>query len=244
MRKVIVLNPDVYEKLKERTNENENISTSKNKTIEHELEDILKSSKHPEEKRILYLQVLYKLLDAKPDVNMPLEIPIIEKTDIDDKKDIESKIKSEKLNITTTNNYGVGDNILNEILRIIPITRKKLGSKLYTFLKENPLLTWNKNGEIYIDDLKVENSSIITLVNDLLRMGKKDPVGGWFKILPKLRMMNIPHGIIQNRNRIKDIYGDDSPSHIAKGLDNRRRSIVSRGKKRKRENTKQRWEPY
>lgn len=262
MRKVIVLNPDVYQKLKERTNGSIEMKNSINENIEQELEEILKSDKHPEEKRILYLQALYKLLQGKTGPDTPLEIPIIEKKDEHDtynlpksvhaENDIMARsetdfIKREKLNnsIIYDDDDEAESTIKNEILRVIPTSRKKIGLKLYNLMKEYPTVRWDKNGTVYVDEAKVNNSNIIAILNDLLRKHKQEPPVGWFKILPKLKMMNIPKGIIHNKKRIKDIYGDDSQTLANDRLSKRQRVTSSRIKKhRTRENNQTRWEPY
>ena len=67
-----------------------------------------------------------------------------------------------------------------EILESVPVTARHKAKRLMRIIKENPQLTWNERGELIHKQTTIHGSSIVELINDILRqkrVGDERPLG-------------------------------------------------------------------
>ena len=100
-----------------------------------------------------------------------------------------------------TDSVTGSNDLTPQILESVPKTLKRKARLLMDNLKNNDVMTWNKNGELVYDGNVVKGSNIIDLVNDTLR-GKKGftPLGFQY-FVRGLAQANAPESLIGNEAR-------------------------------------------
>lgn len=222
-KKMILIDPEVIERLKKdnsQSHADNNLSR-----LDEEMQQVLNKKINDREKWSLYLQTLQRFWYFVGKDRKPLEIPIFSNEMIEyPKPDI---VKSENIlhstetypqkDVGQTNaNYTITSHanysITSQILTLLPKTYKQRGELLMKFiLKNNDKIRWDKNGVVFINNEKVENTNIIDLFNDISRPLKNSSPNGWWKFSKALRELGVPISYIGNPKRIQFIKLNGSP---------------------------------
>ena len=92
--------------------------------------------------------------------------------------------------------------IEEEVLRTVPKSMKRKAEQLLSRLKTDPVVTWSPNGELSYKGIRVPDSNIVDLINDVLRKRRTMPdPRGWETFATALRRINIPQELVGNPER-------------------------------------------
>ena len=83
----------------------------------------------------------------------------------------------------------------------VPTTMKRKAQLLVSLLINNPNVSWKDDGTVKLYGKSFPGSNIIDLVNDVIRHRKGSEPTGWQAFAERLRDMNIPQDVIENRER-------------------------------------------
>jgi hypothetical protein len=147
------------------------------------------------EKWTQYNQVLQSYLFKSEQLRKPLKLPISEQIETSKKK----------------------DNLKHVILSSVPNKYKEKARQLYTFLREEPTVEWSQQGLVKIIGHELKSSSIVDLVNDLLRHRKNSNPNGWQHFALSLGKLNVPMEYIGNTTRIKYIRDNLTENYTYRG---------------------------
>lgn len=89
----------------------------------------------------------------------------------------------------------------SHILKSVPKTFHRRAKLLLDKLKQNDVMTWNKNDELIYRGNLVKGSNIVDLVNDTLREKRGFNPLGWQYFARGLAKSNAPESIIGNESR-------------------------------------------
>ncbi|CAC5413711.1 unnamed protein product [Mytilus coruscus] len=114
----------------------------------------------------------------------------------DSKEEISPKedIKTEKDN---------SDHDLNTLIEMtIPVKCREKDKKLLKFLQRQPTISWNKHGQVKINNETLPNSHIVDLLRDVvIPHGCKQLPSGHEHFYDFLKNIHMPMGLISNRMR-------------------------------------------
>jgi hypothetical protein len=92
------------------------------------------------------------------------------------------------------------------VLDTVPKKWKSQASRLLTFLKNNPDISWSSSGELVLKNTPIPKTHVVDLVNDLLRKRTSSSLPtGWRQLADALKDSNIPYELIGNKDRWKYI---------------------------------------
>ena len=97
------------------------------------------------------------------------------------------------------------------VVEPVPKTMRPRATALLNWLKTRPeVVTWDKTGQVKIEDETIPDSNISDLVSDAMRSSKNfNPTGSkeFFQALSKL---NVPKDLVRNQERWKQLMGETS----------------------------------
>ncbi|CAC5367039.1 unnamed protein product [Mytilus coruscus] len=95
------------------------------------------------------------------------------------------------------------DHDLNTLIELtIPVKYREKAKKLLKFLQRQPTISWNKHGQVKINNETVPNSHIVDLLRDVvIPYGCKQLPSGHEHFYDFLKNIHIPMGLISNRMR-------------------------------------------
>ena len=146
--------------------------------------------------------------------------------------------------------------IPDDVLTSIPKRLKMKGERLIEFVRKNPSLNFNTQGELTVDGMRIANSHAGDLINHALKKSKSVPIG-WDIFQQQLLTMNIPRNILSIPTIDKGQMSQDnkknahhqSVSPVVKRVEQRRSrqlsiSPVSKRSRERRSRPKIQWEEY
>lgn len=219
-KKMILIEPDVIEKLKSRDT---NAGSSATSRLDAEMQNILRSHIGDREKCKLYVQALQRYLYFMEEQRQPIQLPLIveEKNHLKIKGRDELPIKEEenepKTSLTSQSpNYEHISKTFysNEhILKLIPKKYLKKGEIILNqLLRNKDKIKWDENGKVTIKNEVIAGSNIIDLMNDVLRPLKTSQPRGAEKFVTLLKELSVPVSYIGNPRRIdyiSELYLND-----------------------------------
>ena len=87
-----------------------------------------------------------------------------------------------------------------KVMKKIPSDLKIKAKGLLLFFKDNKIIDWNSNGEIYVNSKIINKSNIIKLITHALTNNKEKPIG-YKKIYGEIKNFKIPSYL--NANNLK-----------------------------------------
>jgi hypothetical protein len=205
-KKMILIDPEVIEKLKRGNN---NSSIGSNIThLDEEMQKVLNTKLGDREKWTLYMQTLQRYLYFIGKDRKPLVIPIFSQDEMESerKEDVkpnqdadvaETPVKKDE-EIPKVHDYYVK----SQMLQLIPKSYKQKGELLLDFLLKNKeKVHWNSHGTVFIDNKEVYKSNIVDLFNDIIRPLKNSSPHGWMEFCKALKELGIPLSYIGNPKR-------------------------------------------
>ena len=93
------------------------------------------------------------------------------------------------------------------ILACLPKQNRVKALRLLDYVNKHPLIDWNREGNLLVDDKPVEFSHIVDLIHDALNSTKYEPVG--YDLFYK-HLKGIPQSFINNPRR-KSLIGGRLP---------------------------------
>lgn len=92
------------------------------------------------------------------------------------------------------------------VLDTVPKKWKSQASRLLTYMKNNPDISWSSSGELVLKNTTIPKTHAVDLVNDLLRKRTSSSLPtGWKQLADTLKDSNIPNELIGNKDRLKYI---------------------------------------
>ena len=86
--------------------------------------------------------------------------------------------------------------------KTIPKRLKPKADLLIDYFKKTPEISWDEKKQLVINKKTIQNSNVIDLVNDLVRVRKTStPPTGWTELSDVLKRSNIPRELIGNTTR-------------------------------------------
>ena len=86
-----------------------------------------------------------------------------------------------------------------EIMASIPKMYRNKASGLLQYLQSDKDVKWDEQGHLYIGQQKIENSHILDLIHDAMRLRKKvSRPQGWRELSSHLKQKNIPRELVGN----------------------------------------------
>lgn len=133
-----------------------------------------------------YQQVLQRYLHFASQRRKPIHLPVVD-MEVDDDGDGGS---------SSTVNSAVSN---EEIVETFTKTYKQT---VRNFLKaldgKKELISWDKEGAVYIRKYKIPKSNIIDLLHDVIRARKSIQPPGWEQLMHVLKEINIPNEFVTN----------------------------------------------
>lgn len=169
-------------------------STSTQTKVLHELDakilNILQSDNTIEEKVKQYQSLLQTYLSHKNKFDTPLVFPTPKKTE-----DIQSNFDKE----------GDTDEPIDfkeQLITSLPKSYVTKAANLWSIFSKSDSLSWNKKGEIIVDNKVIEHSNIVDLISDLVKNQKTSNPRGWELIANEIRRKQVPLKFIGNKKRL------------------------------------------
>lgn len=259
-KKMILIEPEVIEKLKKDNNSKTNVNNLSQ--LDEEMHKVLRNTKLDDrEKWSLYLQTLQRYLYFVGKDRKPLEIPIIS---LDEPGNI---IKENGKSDTTADSQQTSSKVTEEkpdckdfysksqLLQFIPKSYQLKGELLIQFLSKNKdKIFWNDKGTIFIDNKEVYKSNIVDLLGDILRPLKNSSPNGWVQFSTALKDLQVPISYIGNPKRATFINISSKSPASHERFENKepyspeystpRTSATTTGDPVKRKINWQKWTPY
>lgn len=248
-KKMILIEPEVIERLKTRDTAYED-SLSR---LDKEMQNILKSKKDDREKWSLYMQILQRYLHFAGEERRPLRLPVImenqEKHDgvvfKNESEHNDSSVNEDLEDDQHVHGFSI-DKIYTPtyIKKLIPKSyRKKAEILLDILLNNNDKISWKNDGSLVIDNDVVENSNILDLVNYALRSLKRSKPNGWDKFMATLKVIRVPSNCIGNPEAVEHI-SNISPKTREQSSPVRSPKNLSSSRLKKKNDVWERWNPY
>lgn len=199
-KKMILVEPSVIERLKQKENAPED-SLSR---LDTEMQDIMKSKTEDREKWMLYLQTLQRYLHFSGEERKPIKLPLITETAPTNNETNENNSDS----VSSPSNEHVLSKKYSgaQILGYIPKTYKIRAGLLIKTLQENTnKIYWDDHGTVYIENKPILGSNVLDLINDVLRPLKRGKPSGWESFAKALKDINVPLGSIGNPTTVEFI---------------------------------------
>lgn len=207
-KKMLLIEPEVIEKLKSKENTNETYLSRLDKEMQH----ILKSKMDDREKWTLYMQVLQRYLYLKEEEKKIIKLPF---TIDDDNDTVISNKNSVKVNKSTeTKSEGKDEDVRRVISlytpaylnQLLPKSFKKKGELMVECLLRNKdKIYWNDDGTVVINHKVIPGSNISDLINDTLRELKRPRPKGWEQLAMVLKDIKLPLMCIGNKQTLQYI---------------------------------------
>ena len=87
----------------------------------------------------------------------------------------------------------------NELMASLPKFYRNKAAGLLQYLKSDSEVDWDDEGHLYIGQQKIDNSHIVDLIHDAMRLRKKVPrPQGWRELSSHLRRKNVPKELVGN----------------------------------------------
>lgn len=169
------------------------------RTLDQEMEGILKQTNIPQsEKALLYQQLLQRYLTF---VDQYRDRPLGRvETDTSSKRRTVTDVPMSTV-ITTSPSSSVVKTE-ERVLESVPPTMKRKAKLLLDHVKDASNMTWNAQGEIVIGGQRIKGSNLADLVNDVLRHRKHaETPQGWQSFLRVLKESNVPRELIGHSER-------------------------------------------
>lgn len=201
-KKMILIEPEVIERLK--TNNNDNASTNNLSRLDEEMHKAMKSKLDDREKWALYLQTLQRYLHFIGVDRKPIQIPILELNEKEKEKEIKETVKSEQVLDDKDTSIETNNSIYTKshLLSLIPKSYKSKGELIIDILLKNKdKIFWNQNGTVFINNKEVYKSNIVDLLGDILRPLKNSSPSGWTDFALLLKDLTVPLSYIGNPRR-------------------------------------------
>ena len=100
-----------------------------------------------------------------------------------------------------------------QLMSSIPKTYKSKATGLMHFLRSDPNISWDEQGQLSIGDTKYEGSHIVDLINDAVRMRKKvSRPSAWRELSEHLAQRNVPRELVGNQEWVKGYSRDVAAS--------------------------------
>lgn len=179
--------------------------------LDAEMNDILNSStcKDEREKWSLYRQVLQRYLHFKNSDGTSIR----ELNDDKNEEPTPSEIKEKK-----KNKENLSD---TSIVESVPFRYRSNATKLLRRLHDSNNITWDQNGAVKIDGVRIRNANIIDLVNDAMRERKTTATPhGHLQFARLIHESCVPREYIGNRRVLKNatrLLSESSSSEGAEG---------------------------
>ena len=141
--------------------------------LDTEMTDILKKKVTDREKWEMYNQVLQRYLHITNENRQPLKLPVEQEDD-----DLETYV-----------------------LSTVPPSYKSKAQELYRILRSSSNVKWNSTGQVSVNDVPLQGSNIVDLLNDVLRLRKDVNPSGWKEFAKGLRDLNVPKEFVGNKIR-------------------------------------------
>lgn len=228
-KKMILIEPEVIEKLK-----NNNATFNNLSNLDEEMHKVLTTRLEDREKWSLYLQTLQRYLYFVGKDRKPLELPIMsfDESEKTKKEDVTSKMLDRKDTSKETDVHppGVSDAYTKiQLLQLLPQSYKFKGELLLDILLKNKdKIYWNNNGTVFIDNKEIVNSNIVDLLGDVVRPLKNSSPAGWPHFALALRDLQVPLSYIGNQKRATYINViKNSPNQLLKTNKTKAESSIS-----------------
>lgn len=217
-KKMILIEPNVIEKLKEKITSNESSLTR----LDKEMHKIMNSKLDDRKKWALYFQTLQRYLHFSDEKKQALKLTVVHSEEENDSKNQERQVdmQSETFAIKKHDEYKTEDQSFytpdskegpsgehtphiytsDYLMRLIPKTYKKNGEVLLKTIHQNPdKIKWDEQGTVFINKKAIPNSNIIDLVNDSLRHLKRPKPIAWEEFTKTLIDIGVPSHCFGNR---------------------------------------------
>ena len=160
-----------------------------------EMNDWLEKDDMPEDtKATMYAQQLQRVKQLKNQVVRPEPSPVQMITHTEQTMTSESDT-SEQLSATD-----------KQIIDSVPKTMQNRAKLLIQKLKDHSdVISWNDNGQLDLDGSTIPNSSIVDLVNDVMRKRKGFNPEHSSTFVKALAKINVPEDYVRNPDRIDSI---------------------------------------
>ncbi len=105
----------------------------------------------------------------------------------------ESKPAPEVTVVADSSNYND-----SAIVNTVPKKYQQQARNLLHFIKTDKKITWAEDGAVSLDDVPLQDSNIVDLINDAVRLRKTFQPNGWRNFASMLRKINTPSNLIGN----------------------------------------------
>lgn len=152
--------------------------------LDREMKTVLESNINDNEKVYRYNQVLQRFLNYYGKLHEPT---------------LDSEENTKK---TNTLDEESANKIKEQVLRLTPSTLRTKANEILNRVKDSNHLSWDSKGQLLINNIPVEHSNMVDLVNDVIRSRKNTiPPLGWKDFAREIKSLNLPEELIGNRDR-------------------------------------------
>ena len=205
VKKMVLISLDVLRRLNTPTRDNNMLD------LESDMHGVLHNPELEDRtKWTQYQQLMQRNQFFQDELRKPAEIPIIEQP------------------VSTSHRFE------EEILGALPKVYKTKGELLFKRLCGSEVVTWDKNGKVSINGAAIEESNIVDLVCDAVRLKKSGGAVGWKPFTEALCQINVPQELIGNiQRRHQDTSPAPRPTFPSASARRRRTITPARPKKRR-----------
>lgn len=227
-KKMLLIDPDTLGRLQQHAKNPVNNTIS---SLDQEMSRILKLKQlTDDEKWLQYKQVLTRFLHFTSELRNPISLPIISDTER------EEEVKTEVNHIKNEEGANALDIIKIQTLKSVPLRSKNIAELLYDSLNNAEIIKWDKAGSVSVQGVKIQGSSIIDLISDVVRNRQDSSPVGWVNFANVLAELNIPREYIVNARRKEFIQQLQSKQHTPTTSSPKSRSVQK--------NKKHRYQPW
>lgn len=257
-KKMILIEPEVIEKLKNNIN---NTNTNNLSRLDEEMHKVLSKKLEDREKWSLYLQTLQRYLYFVRKDKKPFEIPIISFEESESNK---SGVNAEPItdfNLTLPKKDEKNHDFYTktQLLQMLPKSYATKGELLLNILLNNKdKVHWDQQGVVFINNKEILKSNIVDLLNDVIRPLKNSSPRGWEEFATVLKEIQVPLTYIGNRKRVNFIndiisttpdplqkpINTETPEYSTPEYSTPQTERTKSGNKTKRKIDWERWNPY
>lgn len=199
-KKMILIEPEVLEKLKSDTGNN--VGTNNLSRLDEEMSKVLKTKLEDREKWTHYLQTLQRYLYFIGKDRKPLQIPILPFDQTDNV--IKGTVKSEEVSDGTETSTRPNESSYSKshLVEFLPKSYRPKGELLVDLLLKNKdKIYWNEKGTVFINNKEIYKSNIVDLLGDIVRPLKNSSPNGWAEFALMLKDLKVPTRCIGNPKR-------------------------------------------
>jgi len=170
-------------------------------TLDFEMQRILaRKDLHPHDKWKLYQQSLHRYLQLADQSRQPLKLEIESKLPLQTGMEVAA---AESTEMPNNDLQHVQQQLsIDDIVQFMPQNRQQKAKVLLNSLKTNGL-SWNANGEVFVDNgQKLNRSNITDLMYDLMTRSNRNPTG-WQEFATFISQSNLPQSVILNPKRLQ-----------------------------------------